>query len=119
MGPSQAIYLSNALDSALLDLIDALLETNCHELARTRKGRAWSARIDGRPFEIAAEHTIEVRWDCEEALASRGLSIEDTPTRIVVAAGCNSLEDWQLLDTLAQRIIAKLPSSFILAQASK
>jgi hypothetical protein len=119
MGPTQAIYLSNTLDSALLEMIDAVLEVNCHEIARTRKGRVWTVQIGGRPFDIAAEHTVDVRWDCEDALTSRGLSIEDTPTRIVVAAGCNEPEDWQLLDTLTQRMLATLPSSFLLAPASK
>lgn len=119
MGPTQAVYLSTVLDDVLLRGLDALLVTNCDELMPTRKGRVWSARIGGRPFEISVERTADVRWDCEEGLVAHGLSIEGTPTRVVVAAGCNPPADWDLLDKCVRHLLRGLPESFTVSPAAK
>lgn len=88
MGPTcEVLLLSN--DNATLDTIEVVLSEAAEEIVRTRKGRVWDLRVDGRPVHVAV--------------------IGKTPV-VTLAAGCNSPEDYLVLRRLANKVAEALGS---------
>ena len=72
--------------SLALPAIDAVL-SKAEMIRRTRKGRVWDVWFHGRPVHV---------------------SVEDSTRAIVLAAGCNSHEDYELLRRLAAELVSVL-----------
>jgi hypothetical protein len=79
MGPTCEVLL-NADDEHTLGVIDSILAVAAGTIKGTRKGRVWDIWIDGRPVHV---------W------------VEASPPMLVLAAGCNSPEDYAILRRLA------------------
>ena len=81
MGPACDVELATAPDEAALDAIDAFLDGIAERIERTRKGRVWDVWIGGRPVHVA---------------------VTNSPDAVTLSAGCNSLEDYELLQRIAR-----------------
>lgn len=54
------------------------------------------------------EWTEDVLWDCEDELLELGLLPEYAPFRVVLCAGCNAREDYELLRRLSGDLVSLL-----------
>jgi hypothetical protein len=84
MGPTCEVLLRSD-EPSVLDTIDAFLESTSDQIERTRKGRAWDLRIDGRSIHV-------------QVVAS--------PPAIELSAGCNDAKDYAVLRQVAERLAA-------------
>ncbi|WP_165252918.1 hypothetical protein [Paludisphaera soli] len=69
----------------VLDAADAFLAAAAEQVERTRRGRAWNIRIDGRPVHV---------------------EVTTSPPAIGLSAGCNGAEDDEVLRRLASGLAA-------------
>ena len=85
-GPTCEVLLETD-DGTTVDAIDRILVAVAEGIDRTRKGCVWDAWIDGRPVHV---------------------SVERSPPTVVLAAGCNGLEDYAMLRKLARELASAL-----------
>ena len=79
MGPSCEVQIPVG-HSVDLQRIDEVLASFVHEIERTRKGKVWSVRVHGHPYDI---------------------SIRDETNLIELSAGVNDRLDYTVLRQLA------------------
>ncbi len=101
MGPCCAVYARCELTEGLLDKMASYLADASRPQVRLPRGREWSIWVLGRPVSVRVERTQDVLWDCEDELLELGLLPETAPFRVVLCAGCNSHEDYELLRRLS------------------
>lgn len=82
MGPTCEVTLTQ-VSEALLDEVHCHLEDVADEVVQSRRGRLWEVWIEGRPIVV---------------------QVEDEPTSLGLAAGCNQPQDWQILEQLASSL---------------
>lgn len=86
MGPTCEVLLE-ADDGPALDAIDAVLAAAAERVERARKGRVWDVWVSGRPVHV---------------------SVGGQPPTVALSTGCNSSEDYALLQQLAGSIAEAL-----------
>jgi hypothetical protein len=86
MGPSCDVVL-DVVDDATLETIDSKLADVAETITRTRGGRKWQIWIRGRPVIV---------------------SIEGTSSSVSLSAGCNALEDYEILRQLSAQLALEL-----------
>src|ERR1044072_8637445 len=106
MGPASAVYLQTQLEDEVTDVINSHLASVAGKIQQTRKGRVWSIWINDRPIYISLEQTAKVLWDCEDELSQLKLLPEDVPSRIALSAGCNTPDDYAILQNLTEELAA-------------
>jgi hypothetical protein len=93
MGPTSTVHLTGAITADRLERIDAILARIAGAIERTRKGRVWRARVLGRPIDINVQEDPES--DVE-------------PVQIVLAAGCNTSVDYDVIRAAAVELAGEL-----------
>jgi len=83
-GPTCEVLLETD-DGPTLDSIDAILAASAERIERTRKGRVWAVWVGGRPVHVSV-----------------------SPVSVVLSAGCNEPQDYEVLRRLAGAFAAKL-----------
>lgn len=86
MSPTCEILLESC-DVTILDAVDSILSVCAEQVVRTRKGRVWEVWISGRPI---------------------GVSVDFDPPAIQLSAGCNSAEDYAVLERLCRALTDRL-----------
>lgn len=86
-GPACEVELQSVPDVHTLDAIDEFLARIATHIIRTRKGRVWEIRVDGRPVHI---------------------SVVDSRGAIEISAGCNAPEDYAILSRLGRGLAEML-----------
>ena len=81
-GPTCTVLIEDITDS-VLKALDALLAEESDTIERTRRNRVWEVWIRGRPIHVSAN---------------------DSPSEVLLSAGCNSPEDYEVLHLLAAKI---------------
>lgn len=113
MGPCCTVYARCELTDPILGKIAAYLSDVTRPQIPQPRGRSWSIWVFGRPVYLRAERTEDCLWDCEDELLDLGLLPEDAPMQVVLCAGCNSHEDYELLRRLSRdlaRILDGVPT---------
>lgn len=105
MGPTCAVYARCKLTGDHLLQVDTLLSKLAGKIERTRKGRVWDVWIDDCPIHVCVEITDEVLWDCEDELLELDMLPDDAPFRVVLSAGLNGREDYDILRSLALQLV--------------
>lgn len=57
MGPTSKVLLESD-DESTLDTIDSVLAAVAKHMVRTRKGRVWDVRVEGRPVHVWIEDSV-------------------------------------------------------------
>ncbi len=108
MGPCCTVYARCELTEGLLDTIASYLADASRPRGGLPRGREWYIRVFGRPVSVQVERTEDVLWDCQDELLELGLLPEYAPFRVVLCAGCNSYEDYELLRRLSGDLVSLL-----------
>ncbi len=82
MGPTCEVLLNDVYPSTL-DAIDSKLTEMAEQIIRTRKGRSWDVWINTRPMHLA---------------------VTESPSAIVISAGCNEAVDFVVLKQLSEQL---------------
>ena len=88
MGPACEVLLPFAATDALLTRIDDLLADFGQQLERTRKGRVWDLRVDGRPIHVSINADV-VTLSCGLKSAEDRAVLKRVST--AVAAACDGI----------------------------
>lgn len=86
MGPNCEVLIEHD-DPVSLDMIDALLANKADQIERTRKGRGWDVWINSRLIHM---------------------TVDGSRHSVMLSAGCNGAEDFELLRALSQELACTL-----------